>query len=621
MLNGGSALAHLSWKQIRAWMRCHLFARGERGIATIGIAAATILLAGVGASGWWMLSCANNAGIESRAEELQTTGVMLARSAEVMLSNNELTALRQLISETGKKLRLTECRIVLKPQQIIADIDPTRINQVHLPATWVSEPLAASPATGSGNIILRYPLNVEGRGRAYLQMAGSTSNSLIAWWAAQSGVALIGAAGLGVLLLVYRRNREHLVGMEVIHNALQSYGAGESSPEALGVDPRLGSRAEAWNRMLAELADLRQRVSVARANISGGARRSTATGLESACDAMSHGLILVDETMRVRFANGAASVFLNTRREDLAGADISNLIADEKIRAAIRAITVEKSRRPVTVEMEHQGGSGIGVLRFSIRPARKGDSSAATIVIEDVTQQRMAERARHSFITQVTHELRTPLTNIRLYTETAIDEGESNPASRANCLNIINQESRRLERIVGDMLSVAEVEAGSCTIRKDDVHIDVLCEELRSDYMAQAAEKQIKLEFALPPKMPVVKADRDKIAVALHNLLGNALKYTSNGGKVTVTVDMRDGNLVIEVTDTGIGIRPDEIERIFEKFVRSRDPRVGKIVGTGLGLTLAREVMRLHGGDVVVQSELDRGSTFTASLPLPSEAA
>jgi len=84
---------------------------------------------------------------------------------------------------------------------------------------------------------------------------------------------------------------------------------------------------------------------------------------------------------------------------------------------------------------------------------------------------------------------------------------------------------------------------------------------------------------------------------------------------------VRDGNLSIDVTDTGIGISADEIDRIFERFVRSRDPRVGKIVGTGLGLTLAREVMRLHGGNIVVQSEIDRGSTFTATLPLPSEAA
>src|SRR5205823_6419911 len=99
-----------------------------------------------------------------------------------------------------------------------------------------------------------------------------------------------------------------------------------------------------------------------------------------------------------------------------------------------------------------------------------------------------------------------------------------------------------------------------------------------------------------------------------------ALKYTTNGGKVTVTTDVRDNQLVVEVTDTGIGIKPDEAEKIFDKFYRSSDPRVGKITGTGLGLTLAREVVRMHGGDITLQSELDKGSIFTATMPVPPEA-
>jgi len=221
----------------------------------------------------------------------------------------------------------------------------------------------------------------------------------------------------------------------------------------------------------------------------------------------------------------------------------------------------------------------------------------------------------------VTHELRTPLTNIRLYAETAIEQRDSDPAMFSTCLNVINQESRRLERIVGEMLSVAEMEAGSTTIRKDDVHVDVLFNELRNDYKAQADEKKIQIEFVLPPKLPVIQADRDKLAIALHNLLGNALKYTSEGGKVTISADCRDGKITFDVADSGIGIAPDELDSIFDKFTRSKDPRVTRIVGTGLGLTLAREVMRLHGGDITVQSELNRGSTFTASLPVNLEAA
>jgi signal transduction histidine kinase len=260
-------------------------------------------------------------------------------------------------------------------------------------------------------------------------------------------------------------------------------------------------------------------------------------------------------------------------------------------------------------------------LRFAVRPVRKEDTASAMLIIEDVTQQRVAEQARNSFIAQVTHELRTPLTNIRMYVETAIDDSSDNPAVRSNCLNIINQETRRLERIVGEMLSVAEIEAGSFKVRHDDVSMDVMLSELESDYAAQAAEKKIIMKFIRPPKLPKLQGDRDKIALSLHNLLGNALKYTPAEGEVTVAVDIRGNQMVIDVADTGIGIKPEEAERVFDKFYRSDDPRVEKITGTGLGLTLAREVIRLHGGDVTVQSELNHGSTFTATFPVSAEAA
>ncbi len=293
---------------------------------------------------------------------------------------------------------------------------------------------------------------------------------------------------------------------------------------------------------------------------------------------------------------------------------------DPKFHDAILAIAAGKLRRAVTVEIEQPGETGCGVLRFCIRPVRRGDADSAMIIIEDITQQRTAERARNTFINQVTHELRTPLTNIRLYAETAIDDGEGNPEVRANCLNVINQEARRLERIVSEMLSVAEIEAGSSTIHRDEVYFDALIRELHTDYRAQADEKKITLEFNTSPKLPKLTADKDKLTIAMHNLIGNALKYTPDGGKVTVSVDVRDGQLAIDVADTGIGIKPEESEKIFDRFFRSADPRVGKIVGTGLGLTLAREVMRLHGGDVTVQSELNRGSTFTATMPVSMAA-
>jgi signal transduction histidine kinase len=256
------------------------------------------------------------------------------------------------------------------------------------------------------------------------------------------------------------------------------------------------------------------------------------------------------------------------------------------------------------------------VLRYSVRPIRRDETAMAMLYIEDVTQQRAADDARNAFVTQATHELRTPLTNMRLHIETALEEGEADPALRAQSLNVINAESRRLERIVSDMLNVAQIEAGSLELAHDDVRLEDLFAHLATVFRPQAEEKQITLTFNLPPKLPVLQGDRDKIMLAVHNLVGNALKYTPENGQVTATVDAGDRQLTVEVRDTGFGIAEEDQQHLFEKFYRAQDRRVVKITGSGLGLALAREVIRLHGGDITVQSQLDKGSTFVLTLPV-----
>jgi signal transduction histidine kinase len=304
----------------------------------------------------------------------------------------------------------------------------------------------------------------------------------------------------------------------------------------------------------------------------------------------------------------------------MVGAKIDEHVRDGQVLEALRSMTGMNPRRRATFEVKRPEGEGGGILRFSVRPVRREDHAAAILMIEDITQQRVADEARNSFVAQATHELRTPLTNIRLYVEQAIEAGDDK-AVRTRALDVINQESRRLERIVGDMLSVSEIEAGSFKLRAGDVRLENLFEDLREEYAAQAKDKNLALTLHLPPKLPVIQGDRDKIVLALHNLIGNALKYTPEGGKVDVKVEADDKRLQVDVADSGIGIAPEETELIFEKFYRAKDKRVSSITGTGLGLALAREVVRLHGGDISVRSQIDQGSTFTMTLPLRAEAA
>jgi PAS domain S-box-containing protein len=487
-------------------------------------------------------------------------------------------------------------------------------------------------------MVIDQPLLVRGKGAALLHLSAAATPGTARTWELLAGIGAIGAVSLVAMLLLYRRARARLLTLSLIRESLLAAAAGTSdlSPEALSLRPDLGPEAQAWNELLEQTEKLRRAGLADRVRESLGALSPigrTVPGqmplsdpatpppagaeLESACDALAVGMIVVDANGSARHVNGAAAALLQLRRDQMLSKPIGELIGDQAVRDAVQGI-IRGSGQRRTFELRREDDQGGGILRVHVRPLRRDDCGGALVTIEDITQQRVADAARNSFVAQATHELRTPLTNMRLCLEAALDDKQTDPAVLREHFNILSHETRRLERMVGEMLSMAEIEAGSLQLKSDDVRLEKVFDELQADYRPQAAEKRIELVFDLPPKLPVIVGDRDKLLVTLHNLVGNALKYTPAGGKVTVAVRVEGASaqmLVIDVIDTGIGISPEEQPKIFAKFYRAKDPRVGKITGTGLGLALAREIARLHGGDITVQSELDKGSTFTLTLP------
>jgi PAS domain S-box-containing protein len=604
--------------------RRRLLLHGESVIASAGITLAALLLSLMAAMAWWTVRSERHAAESTRVEMVNAVGYVLGQSAETMLERDELSALRRLISESATKYDLTSCRIVLSDGNVIASSEPNQVTVPQLPKTWTRVRLLDDSLTApvEGQCAASFHLTVAGRGDADLEICAPIVHPSPTRWQTQTGLGLFGAVSMIVLLVIYRHMRSRVRALGAIREALLAIESGETTAAVLQVSPDLGVEARAWNEVIAAREKLRRQDVAERAKEATGQRGEVRTDLAAACDAMSQGLLLVGEDNTVGYANGAAAVFLHTRKEDLLGAKIDQHLHVDNLLEAIRGVAGGAVRRRTVIDVERKDDAqGSGVLRFSVRPVRRDDAASAMVTIEDITQQKVAEEARHAFVAHTTHELRTPLTNIRLYVETAIDEGEANPATRAKCLNVINGETRRLERIVGEMLSMAEIEAGSFKLKPDDVRIETLFDELKADYQQQATERRIDLQLRLPPKLPVIRGDRDKITLALHNLMGNALKYTPEGGRVTIEVEVDGRQVSVSITDTGIGISPEDAERIFERFYRAKDPRVAKITGTGLGLTLAREVVRMHGGDITVESQIDQGSTFTMTLPVKAEAA
>ena len=599
--------------------------RGESVVASTGLILAAILLAVMGGTAYWTFRVHRNAMETARTDEIHSLGLILTETATSLLSSNELSVTRRLLADAARTFDLDRCRLILGDGQVIADAEPSRITLTELPATWSGSAVAESSAqTPDGLLSLIYPLTVPGRGPGQLDLTANVTNDISYFWEAQAGVGIIGALALISLLFVYRRMRARLGAMGLIREALLAHQAGGSEPATLVIQGTRRAEAEAWNKLVTEKEHLQEQVMSRR--VEGILQSPVQSGSElgNALEEMWYGFVLVDRNLDITYANGAAAAFLGASLEEIRGSGFREIAPDEHVVESLSEVASATAGNRVSVEVDTRDSDSDGgraVLRFTMRPLRREDPSAAVIVIEDVTQQRVADESRGTFVTQVAHELRTPLTNIRLCAETAIDEGHADPETRAQCLNVINQETRRLERVVNDMLSVAEIEAGSIELRKDDVRLEALFEEMQTECSAQAKEKGTALEFNLPPKLPVIKGDRDKLTLALHNILNNAIKYTPQGGRITVNVDVENDEVTVDIVDNGIGISEEDMVRIFARFGRANDPRVAEITGSGLGLSLAREIVRLHGGEIRVESQLDKGSTFSVRLPVHAEAA
>lgn len=447
-----------------------------------------------------------------------------------------------------------------------------------------------------------------------------------------SRALLLGGCVGALSLFLGLRQRRPLRAPLAVSEAACAAAAGESDTHALTVDERFGAPAIAWNGLVGRLVGARP---VADDAIAGAAAASGTDPAASAAvppvptlhaaqpsfvDILWLGLATLDASGRITWLNGAAALTLGVRREAAVGQHFPEILRDQAQAADVieTILGAASGQRPVKTSVElptaalANGGADGGVLRLS---ARSLPSGGAVLLVEDISQQRLAHQARDSFVAHATHELRTPLTNIRLYVDELMSTTEPPVETRGRCLEVISSESRRLERMVADMLSVSEMEAGTLKLHVDDVRVDALLQEIEKDFRAPADAKSVRMEFKLPPKVPSVMGDRDKLYMTLANLLGNAIKYTPEAGAVTVTLRVTPSDVRFEVTDTGIGISESDQERIFESFYRAKDKRIEKITGTGLGLAVARQIARLHGGDITVSSVIDRGSTFVLSIP------
>lgn len=237
------------------------------------------------------------------------------------------------------------------------------------------------------------------------------------------------------------------------------------------------------------------------------------------------------------------------------------------------------------------------------------------ISVRNVTALRMAEESKHQFIAHVAHELRTPLTNIKAYSEMLMGGEVADREMQREFYNTINEETERLAHLIQNLLNISQMEVGSLTINKGLVRTDWFVEGCLSAIEASAQDKHLVIEKKMPDTFPSLMADKELLQGAIINILGNALKYTPENGKITFAIADHGDAVTFEVIDTGYGIAQEELPYIFEKFYRSGNPEIAKQTGSGLGLAITSEVVRLHGGEIDIKSQLGEGTHATIRIP------
>ena len=219
------------------------------------------------------------------------------------------------------------------------------------------------------------------------------------------------------------------------------------------------------------------------------------------------------------------------------------------------------------------------------------------------------------FVSHLSHEMLSPLASIKGFASTMLADKEMDEETRTEFLNIINDESERLALLIENLLDLSKIEYGQIKMNKKKVQILEIIQDAVSNLKPEYEKKKIELKTDMPQDIPFIFCDRDMILKVMVNLLLNALKFTPEGGRVTISVEKEREKIKVKVSDTGIGIKGKNLPFVFDKFYRAERP-TDKKRGTGLGLSIAKEIIKSHGGDIWAESRRGKGSTFYFRLPL-----
>ena len=344
------------------------------------------------------------------------------------------------------------------------------------------------------------------------------------------------------------------------------------------------------------------------------------TTVEAVLAGMIEGVLVTDKDGRVILANKSLRETFALRKEDMLGKSFLEVIRNIDISKLIQKSYERHSM--VTGEVEiHRPGATLYFMAGSVPLVIKEEFAGTVLVLHDVTRLKALERVRRDFVANVTHELKTPIAAIQGFSETLLSGAMDDRENAGRFIGIIESNSRRLSRLIEDLLMLSRIELGEVRMELNPVSVKNVCEEVLALLQSRIDEKRLVVAMDIPSGCDRVEADRDKLYQILLNIMDNAVKYTPEGGRVSINsiiCPQDDGVVKIAVSDTGIGIPSEMVERVGERFFRVDPARSRELGGTGLGLAIVKHLVMAHGGEFKIESELGKGTVVTFAIKVGS---
>jgi two-component system, OmpR family, phosphate regulon sensor histidine kinase PhoR len=388
-------------------------------------------------------------------------------------------------------------------------------------------------------------------------------------------------------------------GLHAMRDQAAAVAAGDFSVRLVPAPTQeLGDVGRAFNFMTATLSATLEELELVRAR------------LEATLVNLTDGVVITDEAGHVVLMNDAARAMLAVRGAVL-GETLMWVGRDHELAELVDEAVVACGD---AMERVIQHGRSGRTLQIAARCLDAPDERIGVVVLRDITELRKLEGVRRDFVANVSHELRTPLTSIRAMVETLEAGALDDPEVSGEFLTRIIAEVDRLADMVDELLDLARLESDRLRLALDWVDAGEIAREAEERLAAQIARSGLRITTSTEPGLPLLRADRTRIGQVLLNLLHNAVKFTPAGGALHLSVSEQEGWIVYRVEDTGVGVDPEDIDRLFERFYKADRSR--RSHGTGLGLAIAKHVVQAHGGSIEAQRNRPHGMVFTFRLPV-----